>query len=255
MWAPRVILFFSPLHSLLLPQSPPTPRPASSFSLPSSPTSPSPRRRRGSGLRAARRSRGLAPPLPPKVVASSRAVRGAPPHLPLPLRCAEPTSSRRGAPGARRPRRPRQARGDPRVGRAGGQRRRRSMAAARLGAPAAMSMASRRIYGRREQGGPPPPPLVHLSTGGARAAAAGGASASLPSLPFRSELPRQRLVVGDRRRREAMQVVPYRAEYGVAAAERKRGVRPAGRRCARKNGKSDLQVALPALSRPPVQTV
>jgi hypothetical protein len=52
-----------------------------------------------------------------------------------------------------------------------------------------------------------------------------------------------------------MQVIPYCAEYVVAAAERKRGVRPVGRRCARKNGKSDLQVALPALSRPPVQTV
>jgi hypothetical protein len=55
--------------------------------------------------------------------------------------------------------------------------------------------------------------------------------------------------------RPRVQAAWKRAGFGVQEAERDGGVRPAGRRCSRKNGKSDLQVALAALSRPPVQTV
>jgi hypothetical protein len=78
----------------------------------------------------------------------------------------------------------------------------------------------------------------------------GDASASLPSFTFGSELPCQRVVVGGRPRREVMQVVPYRAEFGIVVAKWKHGVRPAGRRCGRKKRKNDLRVALPAQSRP-----
>jgi hypothetical protein len=77
-------------------------------------------------------------------------------------------SSQRGVPGARRPRRPRQARGDPRVGRASGQRRRRSTEAARFGVAGGHVhgvAADLQPTGARR---PPPPPPVHLSTSGAR---------------------------------------------------------------------------------------
>jgi hypothetical protein len=45
------------------------------------------------------------------------------------------------------------------------------------------------------------------------------------------------------------------ARDGVSAAERNHSVAFGVPRCSRKNGKSDLQVTLAALSRPPVQTV
>jgi hypothetical protein len=45
------------------------------------------------------------------------------------------------------------------------------------------------------------------------------------------------------------------AGFGVAAAERNHRVQFGVPRCSLKNGKSDLEVALPALSRPPVRTV
>jgi hypothetical protein len=45
------------------------------------------------------------------------------------------------------------------------------------------------------------------------------------------------------------------AGFGVAAAQRNHRVQFGILRCSLKNGKSDLEVALPALSRPPVRTV
>jgi hypothetical protein len=55
--------------------------------------------------------------------------------------------------------------------------------------------------------------------------------------------------------RPRVQAAWKRAGFGVREPERDCGVRPAGRRCSRKNGKSGPQVALAALSRPPVQAV
>jgi hypothetical protein len=45
------------------------------------------------------------------------------------------------------------------------------------------------------------------------------------------------------------------ARDGVAATERHRSGAFSAPRCSHKNGKIDLEVALPALSRPPVRTV